>query len=99
MDGLTPLERELLNYVEQLTEASKASAQELKACEARWAQDTKVELDGLKLCVIGLVRSQASLVAALNGWMAEGQNYEQLSTQLKNSLENIQKAEKQVDKR
>ena len=98
MDGLTPLERELLGYVEQLTEASKASAQELKACEARWAQDTKAELDGLKLCVIGLVRSQASLVAALNGWMAEDQTYAQLLQRLKDSLESVQKAQKQIDR-
>ena len=97
MDGLTPLERELLDYVEQLTEAAKASAQELKACEARWAQDTKAELDGLKLCVIGLVRSQASLVAALNGWMAEDQTYEQLSSKLKDSLQNVQRAEAQIN--
>lgn len=72
MDGLTPLERELLGYVEQLTQA---------------------ELDGLKLCVIGLVRSQASLIAVLDGWMREDQTYAQLSSKLKTNLETIQKAE------
>lgn len=97
MEGLTPLERELLNYVEQLTEASKVSAQELQACEARWAQDTKAELDGLKLCVVGLVRSQASLAAALNGWMIDDQNYAYISARLKDSLENVEKAEKQIN--
>ena len=93
MDGLTPLERELLGYVEQLTLASKASAEALAACEARWTQETKAELDGLKLCVIGLVRSQASLIAVLDGWMREDQTYAQLSSKLKTSLETVRKAE------
>jgi hypothetical protein len=93
MDGLTQLERELLTYVEQLTLASKASAEALGACEAQWTQETKAELDGLKLCVIGLVRSQASLIAVLGGWMREDQIYEQLSSRLKISLETIKKAE------
>ena len=99
MDGLTPLERELLKYVEQLTEASKASAQELQACEARWAQETRTELDGLKLCVMGLVKSQHSLIGALDGWMREDQTYAQISSKLKDSLESAKTAEKQLDTR
>lgn len=97
MDGLTPLEREFLSYVEQLTQASNISAQQLEACEARWAHETKAELDGLKLRVMGQVNSQHSLISALDGRMRENQTYAQLSSKLKDSLENATEAEKQLD--
>ncbi|MGR3761093.1 hypothetical protein ACUXV3_13340 [Roseobacteraceae bacterium NS-SX3] len=83
MDGLTPLERELLGYVEQLTEASKASAQELTAS----GQHRRTELDGLRGSMIALLRSQLSLVEALNGWMPE-------SGRLNDSMEHAQRAKK-----
>lgn len=88
MDGLTPLERELLGYVEQLTEASKASAQELTAS----GQSTRTELDGLRSSLIALLRSQLSLVSALNGWMPE-------SAQLNDSMEHAQRAKKHLGTR
>lgn len=88
MDGLTPLERELLGYVEQLTEASKASAQELTAS----GQDRRTELDGLRGSMIALLRSQLSLVEALSGWMPE-------SAQLADSMRHAQTAKKYFETR
>lgn len=88
MDGLTPLERELLGYVEQLTEASKASAQELTAS----GQDRRTELDGLRGSMIALLRSQLSLVEALNGWMPA-------SAQLADSMRHAQTAKKHFETR
>lgn len=88
MDGLTPLERELLGYVEQLTEASKASAQELTAS----GQDRRTELDGLRGSMIALLRSQLSLVEALNDWMPE-------SAQLADSMRHAQTAQKRLGTR
>lgn len=93
MDGLTPLERELLGYVAQLTKASDASAKALNDCERRWTQETKADLDGLKGCVAALARSQNSLIAALDGWMREDQTYAQLSQKLKDSSEHMQRAQ------
>lgn len=92
MDGLTPLERELLGYVEQLTEASKASAQELTAS----AQDRRTELDGLRGSMIALLRSQLSLVEALNGWMQDASDTGRVSPRLKDSLEHALTAQKRL---
>ena len=95
MDGLTPLERELLGYVEQLTEASKASAQELTAS----AQDRRTELDGLRGSMIALLRSQLSLVEALNGWMRDGPDTTQDPSKLKDSLSLALEAQKRLGTR
>lgn len=92
MDGLTPLECELLGYVEQLTEASKASARELTAS----AQDRRTELDGLRGSMIALLRSQLSLVEALNGWMQDASDTAQVSPRLKDSLEHALTAQKRL---
>lgn len=95
MDGLTPLERELLGYVEQLTEASKASAQELTA----FGQDRRTELDGLRGSMIALLRSQLSLAEALNGWMQGGPDTAQAPLRLKDSLSLALEAQKRLGRR
>ena len=95
MDGLTPLERELLGYVEQLTEASKVSAQELTAS----GQDRRTELDGLRGSMIALLRSQLSLVEALNGWMQGGADTAQAQLRLKDSLSLALEAQKRLGTR
>ena len=92
MDGLTPLERELLGYVEQLTEASKASAQELTAS----GQGRRTELDGLRGSMIALLRSQLSLVAALSGWMQDGPDTAQAHSKLKDSMAHALEAQKRL---
>jgi len=92
MDGLTPLERELLSYVEQLTEASKASAQELTAS----GQDRRTELDGLRGSMIALLRSQLSLVATLSGWMQDGPDTAQAHSKLKDSMAHALEAQKRL---
>lgn len=92
MDGLTPLERELLSYVEQLTEASKASAQELTAS----GRDRRTELDGLRGSMIALLRSQLSLVAALSGWMQDGPDTAQAPLRLKDSMSHALEAQKRL---
>lgn len=95
MDGLTPLERELLGYVEQLTEASKASVQELTAS----AQDGRTELDGLRGSMIALLRSQLSLVEALNGWMQDGPDTGSAPSKLKDSLSLALEAQRRLGTR
>jgi len=92
MDGLTPLERELLGYVEQLTEASKASAQELTAS----GEDRRTELDGLRGSMIALLRSQLSLVATLSGWMQDGPGTAQAHSKLKDSMAHALEAQKRL---
>lgn len=95
MDGLTPLERELLSYVEQLTEASRTSAQELSASGLHM----RTELDGLRSCVISLVRSQALLAEFLNGWAQTGSDTLRNSPQLKDSMEHARRAQKHLGTR
>lgn len=90
MDGLTPLERELLSYVEQLTEASRTSAQELSASGLHM----RTELDGLRNSVIALVKSQLSLVETLNAWTQTGSDTLRNSPQLKDSMEHARRAQK-----
>lgn len=93
MDGLTALERELLAYVERLTQASEASARELTAS----GQITRKELDGLRICVTALLKSQVSLAEALNGLAQQHPDIVRNTPELRNGAAQIALAWKALD--
>lgn len=89
MDGLTALERELLSYVERLTEASEMSAQALKDLEQHSVKETRTDIASLKCSMVSLARSQQSLVVSLKGWIEQQISSEQLSPKLAESARHL----------
>lgn len=89
MDGLTALERELLSYVERLTEASEMSAQALKDLEQHSVKETRTDIASLKRSMVSLARSQGSLVVSLKGWIEQRISLEQLSPKLEESAKHL----------
>ena len=75
---LTPLERELLGYVEELTAtcersvtALKQSEKSLKECESLLISTSKTMSRDLVYCVLALARSQKDLLICWNASLSE----------------------------
>lgn len=91
--AMTPLERELLGYVERLVASCEASAKELRALEQRSTQQQGVMLTGLRDCVALLIRSQLELITSFVGYLNEAETYEQLEERLSTSERLLTSAE------
>lgn len=87
--GLTPLERELLSYVDALTQASEHSAQALSALERRSTGRIEQRLDSLEDCTMRLVRSQDALARSLIAWLQESASYAELEASLQRSRQEL----------
>ena len=64
--SLTPLERELLIYVEKLTEASEQSAEQFKALEKKWSDKRNKRQTALEETIGLLMDSHLKLGGALS---------------------------------
>lgn len=93
MTQLTALERELLNYVEQLAQSSAQSATAMLGLEERSTKQTNETLELLTDCVDFLSQSQKHSLDALKLWLREDASYEQVEKALANSLKQLQNAE------
>jgi hypothetical protein len=95
-EPLTALERELLNYVEQLVAASESSALQLRDLELRSTGQIGQKLDCLLDCVTLLLKSQDMLAGALKGLLNASENYAMLEQRMDESLRQTKDAERRL---
>lgn len=98
-EAMTPLERELLAYVERLVECCEVSAKELRGLEQRSTAQHGEMLTGLAECVRLLIRSQSELTQSFVLEKTESANYAQLEGKLTKSAQLLNAAETRLSKR
>lgn len=89
---LTPLERELMSYVDALTRASEQSAQALSDLERRSTGQIEQRLCLLEDCTTRLLTSQDALSKALLAWLSESATYDELEASLQLSRQELNAA-------
>ena len=90
--ALTPLERELLSYVDALTRASEQSARALSDLERRSTGQIEQRLRLLEDCTTRLLSSQDALSKALLAWLSESATYDELESSLQQSRQELSAA-------
>ncbi|GHB26263.1 hypothetical protein GCM10007094_13060 [Pseudovibrio japonicus] len=98
MGTLSPLERELLTYVKQLTEASGHSNTVLSDLEKRSTGLLTQRLNDLEACLSELVSSQQQFNTALTGFLSEAESYTANATQLKQSETALMNARQRISR-
>ena len=96
MDGLTGLERDLLGYVAELTQACEQSVQALHDLEARSTDTIARQIAGLTACVTSLAVSQKACTEALTLWLSESATYTQVEKKLQLSRQALSALEAQL---
>ena len=93
---LTPLERELLTSVEELTStcersisALRQSEKSLKECETLLLETSKIMSIDLVHCVLALARSQQDLLTCWNASLSEPERQSSLNEALMNNWDTL----------
>ncbi|WP_235865799.1 hypothetical protein [Pseudovibrio exalbescens] len=90
MEHLSPLERELLDCVQQLTDASVRSNEALSDLEKRSTGLLNKRLETLEVCLSELVSSQQHFAAALNSLFGDINTFKNSKQHLTTAAKTLQ---------
>ncbi|MDX5591983.1 MULTISPECIES: hypothetical protein [Stappiaceae] len=97
MEHLSPLERELLDCVQQLTDASVRSNEALSDLEKRSTGLLNERLERLETCLSASINLQAQFNAGLLGLLTDPASYNEHSDTLNNVMNSIAQIQSKIN--